>query len=143
MGSQIAQRTMLGTPEIEGLAHELREYAAIYEKSVLTLQSCSEFLIKKHKKEIVNQQLQVKRVAEIAIEIFVGLCVLSRADFILKNKSDEERNAVLDIVKLISNNSKRVINNLARRIKLSNEDSSINSLSSYINTKGSYPWDVL
>src|SRR5271165_465278 len=58
---------------------ELREAAGIYEKYTLELAKASEHLLRKYGKSIAGRQLALKRIAELTIDLFVGLCVLSRA----------------------------------------------------------------
>jgi acyl-CoA dehydrogenase family member 9 len=143
VGNQFTKRTMLGLPEIEGLDPALREYAEIFERATVTLSRISERLVKQHKKDIVNEQLQVKRIAEISMEIFAGLCTLFRAQSQLEHVSEEERTQIVNIVKIFSNDAKRKIAQLVRRIEKGNEDKELTSLSKFISSTEKYPWDAL
>jgi acyl-CoA dehydrogenase family protein 9 len=143
MGNRFTQRTMLGLPEIKGLHPDLKEFAEIFERGAVTLSRVSEVLVKKHKKDIINEQLQIKRVAEISMEIFAGLCTLFRAHSQLEEASKDERESILSIVKIFSQTAKRNIAHNVRRIEKSNEDSEIRSLADYIFSEEKYPWDAL
>jgi hypothetical protein len=57
----------------------LTEPAGIYERYTVELARTCEVLLRKHGKSITDRQHALKRVADIAIDPFVGLCVLSRA----------------------------------------------------------------
>lgn len=143
VGNQFTQKTMLGVPEIEGLHPELKSSAEIFERATVTLSRVSEQLVKKYKKDIVKEQLQTKRVAEISMEIFAGLCTLFRAHAQLETATEEEKKQILNIVKIFSAEAKRKIAYLVRRIEKSNEDKELVAVSKFICSQEKYPWDAL
>lgn len=141
--AQFTKKTMLGVPQINSLDPSLREAAEVFERGTIKLSKISEQLVKNYKKEIVKEQFQTKRVAEISIELFAGLCTLFRANELLKSSSEEEKNQILNIVKIFSQESKRKISYLVRRIENSNEDKEMVAVSEFISSKEKYPWDAL
>ena len=143
VGSQITQKTGLGSSEIDTQLPELKEFAAIYEKAVLHLQKCAEHLVKKYKKGLIKEQLHVKRLADMAIEIVVGLATLSRVESTFHSSTKPEQESMLAICKILSENTKRVVTQLARRIELHNEDREVNTICELIQNNGSYPWDIV
>ena len=143
VGSQITQKTGIGSSEIEIELNELNEFGAIYERAITTLHRCTETLVKKYKKGIMKEQLHIKRLADMAIEIVVGVATLSRVETMFKDSSAEEKEALLAICKILSENAKRTVSQLARRIEVRNEDAEINKVCDYVKGQGSYPWDIL
>jgi acyl-CoA dehydrogenase family protein 9 len=82
-----------------------------------------------------------KRIADLLIDLFVGLCVLSRADTLIK--SDPSTAAqVTDIAKIFTHQARR---RMVRNIRGAdhNEDRAIDALAGAILERGGYPWDVL
>ncbi|HMO17919.1 MAG TPA: acyl-CoA dehydrogenase family protein [Oligoflexia bacterium] len=142
-GNRFTQETMMGLPEISGINPELKEFAEIFERATTSLARISEKLIKTHKKEITEKQLDVKRVAEISIHIFSGLAMLHRAHYDLVTSDKKRSEAILNIARIYSHGVKRQIADLVRRIEKSNEDKDIDSLAGFITEAEKYPWDAL
>ncbi len=79
--------------------------------------------------------------ADIAIDLFVGLCVLSRAAA-LADKPDGNGSQAVAIARVFAQQAKRRMANNIRRAER-NEDEEMNRLAGFILDKGSYPWDVV
>lgn len=60
-------------PSLEGPAQKCLEY------STLRLQFAVEFLLERHGAKIVDQQIHLKRLANVAIDVYAMTCALSRA----------------------------------------------------------------
>jgi acyl-CoA dehydrogenase family member 9 len=123
------------------LPEALREPAGIYERYTLELAKACDFLLRKHGKSIADRQHDLKRVADIGIDLFVGLCVLSRAATLSKLPGDPGAEAVA-AARIFAQQAKRRMANNVRRIAR-NEDEEMNRLAEFILDKGSYPWDVV
>jgi acyl-CoA dehydrogenase family protein 9 len=98
-------------------------------------------VLRKHGKRIFDRQLVQKRIADLLIDLFVGLCVLSRADSLIK--ADPSTAAqVVDIAKIFTHQARR---RMVRNIRgaAHNEDRAMDALAGAILEKGEYPWDVL
>jgi acyl-CoA dehydrogenase family member 9 len=122
------------------LPEALREPAGIYERYTLELAKACDFLLRKHGKSIADRQHDLKRVADIGIDLFVGLCVLSRAATLSKVAGEPGAEAIA-AARIFAQQAKRRMANNVRRIAR-NEDEEMNRLAEFILDKGSYPWDV-
>jgi acyl-CoA dehydrogenase family member 9 len=139
---RLTQATGVGRDKIlTPLPQSLREAAGIYERYTVELAKASDFLLRKFGKSIANQQHALKRVADVAIDLFVGLCVLSRAAALAGTPNEEGRQAV-SIARVFAQQAKRRMANNVRRMQR-NEDEEMNALAGFILDKGSYPWDVV
>jgi hypothetical protein len=83
----------------------------------------------------------LKRVADIGIDLFVGLCVLSRAASLSKTPGEQGVQAV-GIARVFAQQAKRRMANLVRRITR-NEDEEMDRLAGFILDNGRYAWDVV
>jgi acyl-CoA dehydrogenase family protein 9 len=119
----------------------LRESAGIYEKYTVELARASDFLLRKHGKSIADRQQALKRVADMAIDLFVGLCVLSRAAQLAAGPGESGSQAVAIAREFAQQAKRRMAHNL-RRVQR-NEDEEMDRLAGFMLDKGSYPWDVV
>jgi acyl-CoA dehydrogenase family protein 9 len=139
---RLTRATGVGRDKISApLPQSLREAAVIYEKYTVELAKGAEFLLRRYGKSIADRQHALKRIADIAIDLFVGLCVLSRAAS-LAAKAGEEGVQAIVIARMFAQQAKRRMANNLRRIER-NEDEEMNHLAGFIIDKGSYPWDVV
>lgn len=139
---RMREATGYGTDKIKyKLEPALQKYAAIYEKYAVELSKSSDQLLRKHGKAIADQQHAQKRIADITIDLFVGICVLSRADSLLKQGHPSAAQAV-DIAGLFSRQARR---RMARNVRgfEHNEDAVTERLAANILERGSYAWDVI
>lgn len=134
--------TSIGREKLSAVHPELRPQAAIFEEYTQRLSRASEELLRKYKKDIIGQQFPTKRVADIAIDIFVGLCVLSRVTGMLEERSLEKCKHELAIARIFTQQAKRRMNQNIRRL-IHNEDDEMRSLSDFIVEKGGFPWDTI
>jgi acyl-CoA dehydrogenase family member 9 len=123
------------------LPQPLREAAEIYERYTVELAKASDHLLRKHGKAIADRQHDLKRIADIGIDLFVGLCVLSRAAALSKSPGDQGVQAI-GMARIFAQQAKRRMANTVRRITR-NEDEEMDRLTGFILDKGSYPWDVM
>lgn len=137
---KFSQLTSLGRERLQ--VHEvLRPAATILELATLGLAKSTEAMLKKYKKSIIDEQLVTRRLADACIDIFVGMCVLSRVESIVKAKGVAGAKAEIDILNIFIQQAKT-------RIKLNlnspdrSEDQSIYNLAKFISDKGEYPWDL-
>ncbi len=141
-GRRITQLTSLGRNRIVNLVPgPLQDEALIFEKYALELARVTDVLLRRHGRNIIEKQLALKRTADVAIDLFVGLCVLSRVAAMLPDEGEKYAKS-LAIAKLFSQQAKRRMNQNVRRI-LRNEDEDMKSLADYVVAEQSYPWDTL
>jgi acyl-CoA dehydrogenase family member 9 len=139
---RLTQATGVGRDKIlTELPVSLREAAGIYERYTVELAKACDFLLRKYGKSIADRQHALKRVADVAIDLFVGLCVLSRAAAITATPGDNATQAVT-VARVFAQQAKRRMANNIRRVER-NEDEEMNSLAEFILNNGSYPWDVV
>jgi acyl-CoA dehydrogenase family protein 9 len=130
-------RDKLLTPLPDGL----REAAGVYERYTTEFAKASDFLLRKHGKSIANRQHDLKRIADLGIDLFVGFCVLSRAAA-ASQAPGEAGKAAAGIARTFAQQAKRRMANNVRRIAR-NEDEEVDRLAGFILDKGSYPWDIV
>jgi len=139
---RMREATGYGTDKIlYALEPPLKKFAAVYEKYAVELSKASDQLLRHHGKAIADQQYAQKRIADITIDLFVGLCVLSRADSLLKQGHASAAQAV-DIATVFTRQARRRMARNQRALE-HNEDAETERLASAILERGNYAWDVL
>ena len=141
-GRRLTQITSLGRDHIvANVPASLQDEALVYEKYTQELSRLTDVLLRRHGKHIIGQQLSMQRVADVAIDLFVGISVLSRVASMEADGSEKYAFA-LSIAKLFTQDAKRRMNQNLRRL-LKNEDESTTSLCDYIVNEEGYPWDII
>ena len=139
---RLSQATGLGADKIiRELSPKLRKAAEVYEEYVVELARVSDLLLRKHGKGIADAQYQQKRVADIAIDMFVGLCTLSRADSLVKAKDPHAAQAE-SIALMFTKQARRRMARNVRGVE-KNEDGEFDALAGFALDRGAYPWDVI
>jgi len=123
---------------------QLREAAAIYEKYTGELAKAADFLLRKCGKSIAGRQHALKRVADITVDLFVGLCVLSRAASLAGGSRGPDAAGLQAVViaQVFARQARRRMAQNVRRIER-NEDAEMDSLAGFILDRKRYPWDVI
>ena len=141
-GHRLTQVTGVGRDRIASkLPETLKEARAVYEKYALELSKACDFLLRKYGKRIVDQQFDLKRIADIAIDLFVGLCSLSRASTLTADGNAHAAQAQR-IAATFAQQAKRRMANNVRRLQ-NNEDEAVDALAVFAQEQGEYPWDVI
>src|SRR6201996_7923110 len=139
---RLTRATGVGRDKILGkIPPQLREATTIYEKYTVELAKASDYLLRKYGKSIADRQHALKRVADMTIDLFVGLCVLSRATALSAEKGGEGAQAMA-IAHTFARQAKRRLAHNVRRIER-NEDQEIDLLAGFIVDRGRYPWDII
>jgi len=139
---RLTQATGVGRDKIlTQLPAPLREAANLYERYTLEFAKASEYLLRKHGRAIADRQHDLRRVADMGIDLFVGLCTLSRAAALSKAPGGAGAEC-MQIARVFAQQAKRRIANNVRRITR-NEDDAMDALAAFIVDKQSYPWDIL
>ena len=140
-GRRFTHATSLGQDRIVSMVpDDLRDDALVFEKYALELGGMADVLLRRHGNAIVNKQFALQRVADVAIDLFVGLCVLARVSAMANDDSEQYRQAKAT-AHLFSQQAKRRMNRNIRAM-LRNEDNSIKSLATFICDVEGYPWDT-
>lgn len=139
---RFTQLTTLGQDRIVGAVPEsLRDDALVFEKYTLELARMADILLRRHGKKIADKQFALARTADVAIDLFVGLSVLSRVSAMTPDNSEQYKSAVA-IAHIFSQKAKRRMNRSLRQM-LKNEDEVEKSVADFIFKQERYPWDVL
>lgn len=139
---RVGQITSLGRDKI-GFVHPLlREEAEIYEQYTLELSKAADGVLRHFGKDIIGKQFTSKRFANATIDLFKGLCVLSRVSGMLESKGQAKCEQELGIARIFTQQAKRRMNQNLRRLKR-NEDSLMKKLADFVVEKEGYIWDVL
>jgi acyl-CoA dehydrogenase family member 9 len=136
------EATGFGADKILSNLHpRLKAGSEIYAKYTLELSKAGDALLRMHGKAIADFQHQQKRIADVAIDLFVGLCVHSRADTIAKAEPAKAE-ATLVLAEVFAQQAKR---RMARNIRalLSNEDTQLDAIAAATLKSGEYVWDVI
>ncbi len=98
----------------------------------------------KYGKTIIGNEMPQGRIANMAIDLYVMLSVLSRSTFILESKDiDQERKDYISMLtRLICENSHGQFNNNLRRMN-KNKDELIQKISDKVAQDGGYKFDIL
>jgi len=139
---KFSQYTSIGRDRLQHLNPALREQSTVYEQYTQELAKESEALLRRYKSKVVEEQHAMKRIADVAIDCFVGLCVLSRVDSLIAAKGVDKCRDELAISEIFTQQAKRRMNQNLRRIDR-NEDSLIDALAERIVEDEGYGWDIL
>jgi alkylation response protein AidB-like acyl-CoA dehydrogenase len=137
-----AEATGFGTAKILRELHPgLRVAAATYEQFVVELSKSSAALLREHGKRIADFQYQQKRIADLAIDMFVGLCTLSRADSLVRGNHPAAESAVA-ICEVFTHQAHRRMSRNVRALTR-NEDAHVEKLAGKLLEVETYPFDVI
>jgi len=139
---KVGQLTPIGRERFTGLAEVLASDTLVFEQGVAKLAQAVEATLSRYRKGIIEQQLATRRVADVAIDLFVGMCVLARVNTLIQERGVGACTDELRVVKVLTNFSRlRISNNLKALHK--NADAESFALADSVLTKGGYGWDVL
>jgi hypothetical protein len=141
-GQRLTQATGVGRDRIaRKLPPGLGEAQAIYEKYALELGKAADDVLRRYGKSVVDRQYELKRLADLAIDLFVGLCTLSRAASLAAAGNAHAAQAV-SIAGVFAQQAKRRMAGNMRRLQR-NEDRQVDALAGFALELGHYPWDVI
>ena len=116
----------------------------MFEKKTLDLARATETLLRRHGRDIIEKQFAMKRLAETVIDLFVGMCVLSRVSKILEEEGPERGEKPLAIARVFSRQAdRRIGQNLEQIETRQSEDEEMKALSDFIVDEKRYPWDLV
>jgi acyl-CoA dehydrogenase family protein 9 len=67
----------------------LRKHASHFEKHVAELKDGAERVIRAYRKDVVERQQELERLADMAIELFATACVLARTQRLLEERGED------------------------------------------------------
>lgn len=127
---------------IEEVHPILTEEGAIMKYYAVWLSRAVDAVLRKYGKEIIGRQFVTRRLANVAIDLFAGTCVLSRISGLLEAKGEGACQDELRIAKLFSHQAKRRMNDNLRKIERE-DDTWMTELADSIVKEGGYRWDIL
>ena len=137
---RLTQATGIGRDRISAeVPASLREPSEILEKYTPELAKAADYVLRRHGKAVVERQFELKRVADLAIDLFVGACVLSRAAAL--QADPRTASPAASIARLFAQRAKRRMAETIRRITR-NEDDAVRAVAAFALEEGRYPWDV-
>lgn len=134
--------TSIGRSRCEGIAASLQRETTALEQGVAALAQSVEMVLKRYRKGIIEQQLATKRLADAAMDLFVGMCVLSRVSTLIAERGEAACKDEIAIAKVFTHHSRGRISASLRGL-VRNADSEALRLADSILSKGGYGWDVL
>jgi len=134
--------TSLGAETIEFAPGPLRKSAEVYEDYTLELAKASEALLRKYKKGIIDEQFVLQRLADICIDITVGLAVLSRVSDKIKASKDVDSQTEIEILETFTHQAEKRIKANFEALD-NNVDDKIAGLSKKLVSEGKYSWDTV
>ncbi len=139
---KVGQLTPIGRQRFLGIAQPLEAEALVFEQGVAKLAQAVEVTLTRYGKGIIEQQLATKRLADVAIDLFVGMCCLARVSSMIDTRGAAQCVDEVRIVKVLLHGSRtRIANNLKALVKNSDRESL--ALADSVLSKGGYTWDVL
>lgn len=141
-GKKIGQMIPLGRSSLSQIAPSLKSEALVLEQGIAKLAQAVEATLKRYGKGIIGEQIVTKRIADSAIDLFVGMCVLARVSSIITEKGVDNCGDELAIARVYTHLAKeRVSSNLKELNR--NADTELLKLADSVIEKGAYQWDVL
>jgi alkylation response protein AidB-like acyl-CoA dehydrogenase len=89
------------TPTLDVEVHErLKKHKEYLEKHVAELNSATQRIIRHYKREIVDRQLELERIANMATELFAAACTIARTQQLIHTRGAEACERELDLCDL-------------------------------------------
>lgn len=139
---KVGQYTSLGRPRATGISSCLQSESSALEQGAVRLAQAVEVALKRYRKGIIEQQLVTKRLADVATDLFVGMCVLSRVSAIVAERGENGSADEIRIAKVFSNFSRVRVSNSLRGLAKNADESGL-ALADSVVASGGYRWDTL
>ena len=124
---------------LSGIHSELSAEAKVFAHSTGMFANAVDDLLMKHKKDIINHQRPLARVANISIDLYAVACALSRASRALDNGEETAQHQVKLTKLLCAQARERINNNLAAiRMNGGKDDKLCEEISTEILSAGKY-----
>jgi acyl-CoA dehydrogenase family member 9 len=120
----------------------LRPQAELFEDLVRSLAGMADRLLRKHGKEIIGKQFATARLADVMIDLFVLVCVLSRVTASIEAKGLDGAAHEIEIAQVFGGQVERRVGASFRKID-ENDDEQVKALAEHAYEVGGYSWDIL
>lgn len=139
---RVSGLSSFGRDRIESTHPLLKEETTIIERYTTKFNRAAEATLMRLGKKIIDDQFSTKRLADISIDLFVSLAVLSRVSTIVEEVGEEKSADERLIARIFVRQAKRRINGNIRRL-ISHEDKETKALSDSTVREGRYRWDLI
>lgn len=139
---KVGQYTSLGRPRATGISSSLQSESVALGQGVAKLAQAVEHSLKRYRKGIIEQQLVTKRLADVATDLFVGMCLLSRISSLIGERGESACADELRIAKVYSSFSRVRISNSLRALAKNSDQSGL-ALADSVLANGGYRWDTI
>ncbi|WP_338636363.1 acyl-CoA dehydrogenase family protein [Spirobacillus cienkowskii] len=128
--------------KLEGFHPSLEKECERLSSATHALANTSSRLIRSYGHKLIDEQLQLARLADVAIDTYVIASVLSRINSVIEKHGGVEKNATeISMAKLIIRNAKARVNQSLYDLK-ENHDSTIKNIAKYLVEKEKYPYQL-
>jgi acyl-CoA dehydrogenase family protein 9 len=139
---KIGQYTPIGRQTLSNVHPALAQEAHLIEEGVAKLAQSVESVLRTHGKGIIGQQLVTKRLSDAAIELFVGLCVLSRVTALIGEKGVDRTEDEVRLGKYFVHHSCSKVSHYLKALN-DNRDHDLCRLADSVLEAGRFTWDVV
>lgn len=133
--------TSFGRDRLEDIPMSLRHISRIYEDATLELSRATDVLLRRHGKQIVDKQFAMKRVANIVIDLLVGLSVLSRVKLAIDKNGVDACSREIAIANIFSRQAEIRFKTNFKQIER-NQDKELKLLAKDLIESEGYSWDL-
>jgi acyl-CoA dehydrogenase family protein 9 len=135
---------MISTKTITGLHEDLESYGANLSNLVNEFSIKTENVLIKYGKNIIGNELPQKRLANMVIELYAMIAVLSRTSTILKDESisEDDKEYVKNLTALFFKDSRQAFVRNSKRLS-GNYDRTVPNISNTVCKKEGYGLDIL
>jgi hypothetical protein len=128
--------------KLEGFHPALQKEVSRLSDAANSLSNTASKLIRQYGQKLVDEQMQLIRLADIAVDTFMIATVVCRANSMLEKCGGPEKNsAELTLAQLIVRNAKARINQNVYSIK-ANRDPEVKNIAQYLCETESYPFEL-
>ncbi|MGZ6125167.1 MAG: acyl-CoA dehydrogenase family protein, partial [Myxococcales bacterium] len=131
------------SPQITKAHHALQEQVIYLEDAVQSLSALCESSLRKHGRNIVEQQIQVSRIADIAIDLLALSITLARTTRIIEQRGLEKARDEISMTYTFYSDARTRIRSNLRAGSGHNNDQSIQDVASAAVAAGGYQNDIL
>ena len=120
----------------------LKASAEQFEEASRELAWVSDRVLRRHGRRIVDQQLELRRIADVLIDLFVFAAVLSRVNSAVEAGGEKAASRELEILRVFARRARGRIRGNFRRLEV-NDDELVRSLAVDAFERGAYSWDLI
>ena len=138
--SQVKQNVV--TEKLEGFHECLSKESERLSNATKSLATTASKLIRQYGQKLIDEQIQLARLSEIAIDTFMIAATLSRINSVIEKHGGPEKNTVeLSLAQLIIRNAKARVNQNVYSIK-ANRDHDIRDVAKHVTNLEAYPFEI-